>query len=173
MMTYLFLDKIKDQYKPGKAFAAVKNDKVVGIRYIDDFRFDISVAPKWVQAVKKLMDDMSLPTRWEQALQIKTTENVRDFEVFSENDLTKIKDTAIAFGHPSFNITGDEFSALDIVQNAKNILEKLNQDSLADYKRAMIQELSTIDNTAIFSGNCSDGQFFYEKSDYITIKPTC
>lgn len=128
----------KDYHGSGKAWAAIKDDKVVALRYMGRFALDPSKSniPEWVKAV---FDDC----RWEGR--------------FAPTTLAKIKKAAVAAGHPEFGPRGGSIKPSIIAREARNIIFELEREQFGEYRNSARKELSGLGE--VVSGMCSCWEF--------------
>ena len=128
----------KDYHGSGKAWAAIKNDKVVALRYMGRFALDPSKSniPDWVKAV---FDDC----RWEGR--------------FAPTTLAKSKKAAVAAGHPEFGPRGGSIKPSIIAREARNIIFELEREQFGEYRNSARKELSGLGE--VVSGMCSCWEF--------------
>lgn len=133
----------KDYLGCGKAWAAIKNDEPVALRYMGQFSFDPSKAPAWVLAVFK-----SYCTIHEPSCRI---------DYISSTELGAIKKAAISSGYPEFGPRGGHIKASAVAREARSILQKLEKEQFADYRNSCREDLNALGN--VVSGMCSNREF--------------
>jgi|TARA_R110000823_G_C15526484_1_gene456262 hypothetical protein len=131
----------KDYHGCGKAWAAIKNDKVVALRYMGQFAFDPSKSnmPEWVKVV---YDDC----RWAGR--------------FGPTTLVKIKKAAIAAGHPEFGPRGGRIKPSVMAYEARSIIFNSEREQFGEYRNSARKELSGLGE--VISGMCSCWEFITE-----------
>lgn len=132
-----------DYYGCGKAWAAIKDNKIIALRYMGQFAFDPSKAPAWVKAV---YDEYCI-----------IHERSCNISYISSTDLGKIKKAAISAGHSEFGPRGGHIKASTIASEARTILQDLEKKQFGDYRNSSREELSNLGE--VKSGMCSCGEF--------------
>jgi hypothetical protein len=126
----------------GKAWAAIKDDKVVAIRYMDRCQVDRSELPKWVQAVasnSEGLDNHMLPTAW------------------SSKGLSMLAAAAQACEDCPSRRNGSRYRPNELLRMSRAILEKHNKAEFAKYRQACRDELAQFGQ--VISGQCSCFEF--------------
>ena len=133
----------KDYLGCGKAWAAIKNNVPVALRYMGQFSFDPSTAPAWALAVFKTYCTIHEPS----------------FRVdyISPTDLGKIKKAAVSAGYPEFGPRGGHVKASTIAREARAMLQKLEKEQFGDYRTSSRDELRKLGD--VVSGMCSCREF--------------
>jgi len=136
--------KAKDDYRgSGKAWAAIKNDEVVALRYMGNFALNPEEAEPWVCAAYKayrgLLDD------WPASK-------------ISGTYLGRIKSAAISAGHPMLGPQGGHIKASSIARAASQILCALEREQFGRYRSKCRDELSKMGT--VHSGMCSCWEFY-------------
>ena len=132
----------KDYHGSGKAWAAIKDDKVVALRYMGRFALDPSKSniPEWVKAVFDA-----------------AATGVYSLETRAPTTLVKIKKAAIAAGHPEFGPRGGSIKPSIIAREARNIIFELEREQFGEYRNSARKELSGLGE--VVSGMCSCWEF--------------
>ena len=125
----------------GKAWAAIKGNEVVGLRYMSKFAFDASNAPAWVKAAISACSSIEYDR----------------FRSLSGVELGRIKRAAVAAGHAEFGPRGGVIKASTIAAEAKAIIEAMEKEQFGQYRAAMKAELAEMGEVA--SGKLSCYQF--------------
>ncbi len=133
----------KDYLGCGKAWAAIKNNVPVALRYMGQFSFDPSKAPAWVLAVYESYCTISEPSS--------------RIDYISPTNLGKIKKAAVSAGYPEFGPRGGHVKASTIAREARSILQKLEKEQFADYRTSSRDELRKLGD--VVSGMCSCREF--------------
>jgi hypothetical protein len=133
----------KDYRGCGKAWAAIKNNVPVALRYMGQFSFDPSKAPAWVLAVYESYSTIHEPSS--------------RIDYISSRELGKIKKAAVSAGYPEFGPRGGHIKASAVAREARSILQKLEKEQFADYRNSSREELRRLGDVA--SGMCSCREF--------------
>lgn len=128
----------------GQAWAAIKEGTPVALRYMNDFRFDITALPAWVQAARK-----AYPYLDEPHFKVNT---------ISPNTLSKIKKAAIDGGHPATGPRGGRIKASSIARSANRLLLDEEQRQFGEYRKACREQLALLGEEVV-SGVCSCREF--------------
>jgi hypothetical protein len=133
----------KDYVGCGKAWAAIKNNVPVALRYMGQFSFDPSTAPAWALAVYESYCTISEPSS--------------RIDYISSRELGKIKKAAVAAGYPEFGPRGGHIKASAVAREARSILQELEKEQFAEYRASSRDELRKLGD--VVSGMCSCREF--------------
>lgn len=131
----------------GRAWAAIKNNQVAGIRYMGDWHELGGVAtmesrlPEWVYA----MYTQSLPM------------SEHDLQFTSPKKRGELKKAAIAAGHPAQGPRGGHITATSIIREAMRIAQEAEKAAFAEWREKCRAELSELGE--VVGGMCSCHQF--------------
>ena len=132
----------RDYHGAGKAWAAVRDQQIVGLRYLGDYRLDFLALPKWVRAVHNNaegLDNSILPTAW------------------SSKGLSKLAEAAESSGDCPRRPKGGRYRPKELLTMARAALRAADIPSFNAYREKCRAELAAMGE--VIAGMCSCTQF--------------
>jgi len=142
MVYYIKGTAAEGQYKgSGEAWAAIKDGRLMDIRYKDSFEFKAHIGPEWLQNVIDYCP--SLPEL--------------DIACYSSEELNKIKEIARNHGYMDRNPKASNASAYLLVSDIKNLLDQMKKEQFQIYMNCCKTELSSFGD--VLDGFCTSLKF--------------
>lgn len=132
-----------DYHGCGKAWLAIKDNTPIALRYMGAFEFNRSELPKWCQAV---LDSYCI-----------IGELNTQIDCINAFELSKIKKSAIAAGHPAVGPRGGHIKASKIANDAQRLIDDEQHRQFSEYRLASRAELA--EKGDVVSGMCSCYEF--------------
>jgi len=132
----------RDYHGAGKAWAAVRDGKVIALRYMGEHRPEIGTLPAWVREVRthaEGLDNHMLPTAW------------------SSHGLSKLAQAAETAADCPRRPKGGQYRPRELLTMARAAIAAADSASFAAYRERIRKELAAMGD--VVSGMCSCTQF--------------